>query len=72
MIQHPRRPSPWAGVRAVVRLLWSAVCELAAAASGVRPWRTIRRLGGLVGETYRDGKHGVLDGVEVIDEREDR
>lgn len=73
MIYHSPRPSRWAGFRAVARLLITAVDDLVSALTGTKPVRTqARRVADLLGETYRNGKYGVVDGVEVIHEQGDR
>ncbi|MEU3162877.1 hypothetical protein [Streptosporangium sp. NPDC006930] len=64
-------PSAWAGLRAVARLLLTAVDDFLAAVAGTRPIRyNVADFAQVVGDAYRTGKNHVHEG-DVIDGQED-
>lgn len=70
MIHHPSRPSIWAGIWAVARLLLTAADDLLAAAVGARPIRyDAHDAAQVIGDAYRTGKNRVHEG-DVIDDEE--
>ncbi|MEU9833256.1 hypothetical protein AB0D67_17160 [Streptosporangium sp. NPDC048047] len=74
MIHHAPRPSVWAGLYAVLRLLLSALDDLVAALAGARPLRRdAADFARLVGDAYRTGKNHVAEGdvLEADDVEED-
>ncbi|MGC5012987.1 hypothetical protein ACLQ2R_19670 [Streptosporangium sp. DT93] len=67
----PPRPSIWAGLWAVLRLLLAAADDLLAAAVGARPLRhDARDVARIIGDAYRTGKNHVAEG-DVIEDTED-
>ena len=72
MIHHVPRPSIWAGIWAVVRLLLTALDDLVAALAGARPIRYDARDSARVfGDAYRTGKHHVAEADVIDDDEED-